>query len=89
MSSEGDCPKCGAQEESRRIIPFEPRLSPDQSEKKWSANIHELHGVVCIECGLVLSLVDIRNSQEKIDPKDDETHRDSGSNPFKIDWELE
>lgn len=89
MSDEEDCPKCGANESSITIIPFNPSLTQRQSKQDWAENIHELHGLVCTECGLVLGLIDLRNSDEDIESGSVETHRKSISNEFKIDWELE
>lgn len=89
MTQEDDCPKCGADESSITIIPFNPSLTKRQSEQDWAENIHELHGLVCTECGLVISLIDIRNSDDDIESGFDENHRKSISNEFKIDWELE
>lgn len=89
MSIDKACPKCGATEESRVIIPFEPKVSQQQSQEEWVDHLNELHGVVCTECGIVLGMIDIRTTGEDIDTSSDNNLSQRISNEFRIDQDLE
>lgn len=77
------CPTCGADASDRALAAYEPAPNDAQRETEWGADLPELHGLVCTECGRVLATISTRDPDEI----GAEERRTGGR--FRIDRELE
>ena len=78
-----NCPCCGSEpsvgeENQRAFVRYTPEPNDAQEELEWAAELPELRGLVCTECGYVIGVIDV----------EDPDRVEESSNDFRVEEEL-
>lgn len=79
-----DCPGCGSDDVDDRVfVRYTPSPNDAQQELDWAADLPELRGFACTDCGCVLGVISVRD----LDERGSDEVQDRASE-FRVDEEL-